>query len=374
MRIVDLFSGAGGLTFGFYYKLENSKFVRNKENEFAFANEYDPSAARAFRINFPDINMIQKDIRDLKKEEIRKLVGEKPIDIIIGGPPCQSFTTIGKRKYDDKARLYEEYYRVLEIIRPKMFLFENVKGLLSMKDESGRKIIDDISDKFENLSPNFGYDIEYAILDAVEYGVPQHRERVFIIGTQKNLDIAWVFPTGNNKCLTIKEAISDLPWLRSGQEIHDYGITRPTNDYQRLMRGTNTVLTCHFVSVYGKKIQTVINNVVQGEGRNYFNTLIDKGYLSKKYRLTSGYKNTYGRLYENKPCTTITHNMSTPSGLRCIHYSQNRALSPREGARIQSFPDWFQFSGTHTEIKTQIGNAVPPLLAVALANQIREVV
>lgn len=374
MRIVDLFSGAGGLTFGFYYKLENSKFVRNKENEFVFANEYDPSAARAFRINFPDINLIEKDIRDLKREEIRKLVGEKPIDIIIGGPPCQSFTTIGKRKYDDKARLYKEYYRVLDIIRPKMFLFENVKGLLSMKDESGRKIIEVISDKFERLSPNFGYDVEYATLDAVEYGVPQHRERVFIIGTQKNLDIAWIFPKGNNKCLTIKEAISDLPWLRSGQEINNYGVMRPSNDYQRLMRGSNNVLTCHFVSVYGKKIQTVINNVIQGEGRYYFNSLIDKGYLSKKYRLTSGYKNTYGRLYENRPCTTITHNMSTPSGLRCIHYSQNRALSPREGARIQSFPDWFQFFGTHTEIKTQIGNAVPPLLAMEFANQIREMI
>ena len=101
-----------------------------------------------------------------------------------------------------------------------------------------------------------------------------------------------------------------------------------------------------------------------------FNKLIEKGLVDEKYKLTSGYANTYGRLIEDQPCTTITNNMSTPSGLRCIHYEQNRALTPREGARIQSFPDWFQFVGDKANVTTQIGNAVPPLLAIALAKQI----
>ena len=136
------------------------------------------------------------------------------------------------------------------------------------------------------------------------------------------------------------------------------------------MRRNSRTLTAHFSGVYGDKIQTIMNNVIQGEGKNYINKLVDDGKLDEKYRLTSGYNNTYGRLYANKPCTTITNNMSTPSGLRCIHYEQNRPLTPREGARIQSFPDWFVFCGNRSEIRTQIGNAVPPLLAMKLAKQI----
>ena len=164
-----------------------------------------------------------------------------------------------------------------------------------------------------------------------------------------------------------------MPEIASGEDIHEYGGSLPTNDYQRLMRGTNTFLSAHFLAVYGDKIQTIMNTVIQGEGKNYINTLVDQGILGEQYRLTSGYKNTYGRLYADKPCTTITNNMSTPSGLRCIHYKQNRALTPREGARIQSFPDWFQFTGNRKEIKTQIGNAVPPLLAMKFAQQMEKI-
>lgn len=371
MRIVDLFSGAGGLTFGFYYSLLNGNFVRNENNEILFANEFDHQAAEAFRTNYPDINMVEKDIKQLQEEEIRNLIGNREVDVVIGGPPCQSYSTIGKRVYDDKAKLYNEYYRILNIIRPRIFLFENVRGLLSMKDENSNSILDDIKTKFENIADDFGYHIYPDVLDAVHYGVPQHRERVFIIGIQKALQLEWTYPEKNNTEITLREAISDFPSIASGEEVHDYGNSVPVNDYQRLMRGNTRELTCHFVAEYGEKIQTVINHVIPGEGRNYINSLVDKGLLDERYRLTSGYKNTYGRLYSDKPCTTITHNMSTPSGLRCIHYEQNRALSPREGARIQSFPDWFRFCGNHIQIKRQIGNAVPPLLAMKLAEQIQ---
>lgn len=375
MRIVDLFSGAGGLTFGFYYNLIDGQFVRNENCNIVFANEYDIAAAEAFRHNFPDVNMINRDIKLLSEQEVLDMIGDEEIDLIVGGPPCQSYSYIGKRVYDDKAKLYNEYFRMLSIIRPRMFLFENVKGMLSMKDSEGKLIIKDIEEKFAHINADLGYNIIYDTLDAVNYGVPQHRERVFIIGIRNDLELNWSFDDlpKDEYQWTLKEAISDFPRIQSGEEIVEYGDSVPTNAYQRMMRGGCQNLTGHFLAVYGDKIQTIMNHVIQGEGKNYINNLVDQGVLDEKYRLTSGYKNTYGRLYADQPCTTITNNMSTPSGLRCIHYEQNRALTPREGARIQSFPDWFVFYGKRKEIKTQIGNAVPPLLAIRLARQLEQI-
>lgn len=401
MRIIDLFSGAGGLTFGFYYRIRNNTFVRNRKNSFVFANEFDSHAAKAFSANYPDITMLNKDIKSLTENEIRGLIGEESVDLIIGGPPCQSFSTVGQRIYDEKAMLYEEYLRILSIVRPKMFLFENVKGILSMRetfykadedgnilftttknketgrerkkpivDHYGRYVIDIIQEKFANISDGFGYNIVKKTLNAVDFGVPENRERVFIVGIRNDLDIKWEYPypKDSNK-LTIKEAISDLPQVGEGENVSQYYLP-PQNSYQDLMRHNAKEITHHYCGEYGEKIRTVIENVKQGQGKNDFNKLIEKGLIDEKYKLTSGYANTYGRLIEDQPCTTITNNMSTPSGLRCIHYEQNRALTPREGARIQSFPDWFQFVGDKSNVTTQIGNAVPPLLAIALAKQI----
>lgn len=139
MRIIDLFSGAGGLTFGFYYRIKQNKFVRNRKNSFVFANELDPFAAEAFKANFPDIRMINEDIKQLDKDTIEQMIGEEPVDLIIGGPPCQSFSTVGQRVFDEKATLYEEYLRILSIAKPKIFLFENVKGMLSMRETFYKK-------------------------------------------------------------------------------------------------------------------------------------------------------------------------------------------------------------------------------------------
>lgn len=403
MRIVDLFSGAGGLTFGFYYRLWKNGFVRNRKNQIIFANEFDDNAAAAFMVNYPGINMLNCDIRTLTEEQINQLMGDRPVDLIIGGPPCQSYSTVGARCYDDKAMLYTEYSRILNIVRPKMFLFENVKGILSMRetfyrcDENGeiiyqetynpdkqskkpRKrpvverygdlIIDKIKSSFSSIEGNFGYNIVYKTLNAMDFGVPESRERVFIIGIRKDLNIKWEFPKPSTTTyISIKEAIDDLPMLGEGQNIANY-TSNSQNAYQTLMRKGATQLTQHYCGVYGDKIRTVIAHVKQGQGKDDFNALVDAGVVDEKYRLTSGYANTYGRLVENQPSPTITNNMTTPSALRCIHYSQNRALSPREGARIQSFPDWFQFRGEKAHVTKQIGNAVPPLLAVAIAKQI----
>lgn len=397
MRIVDLFSGAGGLTFGFYYNLIDGQFVRT-DNEFLFANEYDAHAAEAFRANYPDVNMINRKIQDLTEEEIIQTIGEKEVDLIIGGPPCQSFSTVGRRRFDEKARLYTEYIRMLRIIQPRMFLFENVKGMLSMKeqipltDENGEPVLNEkgeqvtrpgelimniIKDNFGNLGNGLGYTlVGEKVLDAVNFGVPQHRERVFLVGVRNDIreQINWKYPVathGSDKIphITISEAISDLPTIGEGESADAY-FNPPANPYQVLMRGQNQVLTQHFCGVHNEKMRRVIAAVPQGEGRHYINALVDRGELPEFCKLTSGYANTYGRLIENRPCTTITNNMCTPSALRCIHYAQNRELTPREGARIQSFPDWFVFSGQKGHVTTQIGNAVPPLLAMAVARQI----
>ena len=404
MRIIDLFSGAGGLTFGFYYRIKNNTFVRNRKNSFVFANEFDFHAANAFQLNYPDIRMLNQDIKTLDTETVKQLIGDEPVDLIIGGPPCQSFSTVGQRVYDDKATLYEEYLRLLSIARPKMFLFENVKGILSMKetfykkDENGniiykitknketgrerkrpevsgygRLLIDIIEDKFSKINETLGYTISKEVLNAVDFGVPENRERVFIVGIRNDLNIDWSFPKAKN-CpkLSVLEAISDLPVVGEGETITEYNI-EPQNSYQQLMRGTCEEITCHFCGEYGDKMRTVIQNVQQGQGKNDFNKLVEQGIINKEYKLTSGFANTYGRLVENQPCTTITNNLSTPSGLRCIHYSQDRALTPREGARIQSFPDWFSFEGSKDNITTQVGNAVPPLLAMTIARKIEAV-
>lgn len=400
-KIVDLFSGVGGLTFGFYYKLVDGKFLKRKDVQFIFANEFEDHAVNAFKKNYgEDIPIIAGDICKLSDEKIKELINNQDIDIIIGGPPCQSFSTIGQRRYDERAKLSNQYLRVLEQIKPKMFLFENVKGLLSMKeifykvdsennliyeevpahrkensfkrkklivDHYGEYIIKILEKEFDRI----GYKIEYRIMKASSFGIPQNRERVFIIGIRKDLDYKWEFPVGNSEELTIYDAIHDLPEVREGEKITTYSVL-PQNEYQQLMRGDCDILTQHYCGVYGDKIRTVIENVKEGEGKEDFNKKVKAGLIDEKYFLTSGYGNTYGRLERNKPSTTITNNLATPSGLRCIHYEQNRSLTPREAARIQSFPDWFQFDGSKVDVTKQIGNAVPPLLSIAFADKIFE--
>ena len=247
--------------------------------------------------------------------------------------------------------------------------------------ENKDKVVKYIKENFADLGEGLGYTlVGESVLDAVDYGVPQHRERVFLVGVRNDFtdQIDWEYPTathGKDKVpyITISEAISDLPEIAEGESTDTY-IDQPSNQYQRLMRGQNQRITQHFCGTHNEKMRRVIAAVPQGEGRHYINALVDRGELPEFCRLTSGYANTYGRLVEDRPCTTITNNMCTPSALRCIHYVQNRELTPREGARIQSFPDWFVFSGQKGHVTTQIGNAVPPLLAMAMARSIEEII
>lgn len=251
-RIVDLFSGAGGLTFGFYYNLINGEFVKRDNVEFVFSNEYAPQAVKAFKKNYgKDIPVIEGDICDITDDIIDQYVDGKEVDVIIGGPPCQSFSTVGQRQYDDRAKLSHQYLRILEKIKPKAFLFENVKGILSMSEifykldadgkmmyqevkrhrgnvEFTRKepIIDHYGDLVMNkLTEEFnriGYKTVFKTMLASDFGVPQSRERVFIIGIRNDLDVKWEYPKGNGPLYSIYQAISDLPHVGEGQEACEY--------------------------------------------------------------------------------------------------------------------------------------------------------
>jgi len=366
IKVVDLFSGAGGLTFGFKYNIRDNKFVKRRSYVFSFANELDRYAAESFRVNFPNIPLFETDIKNIDFEFIEKNnIDISEVDLIIGGPPCQSFSTIGKRVNDDRANLYTEFNRLLKIIKPRMFLFENVTGILSMKDDDGNYVLDNIRKTF-NMN---GYRVQYKILNAVDYGVAQFRQRVFIVGVRKDINTIFKFPKPlKNDYITLENALSDLPILTEKQVVHREQ-SLELSSYQRILADTNNV-TDHFYGNYGQRMIKIIEALDIGESKKDINRKVEEGLLDNDLYLTSGYNNTYGRLWWDRPGYTITNSLGRPSSIRCIHPYEMRTLTVREGARIQSFPDSFKFSGSKTQKEIQIGNAVPPILSVHLANAI----
>lgn len=379
VNVVDLFSGAGGLTFGFQKRIVNNTFVNRNDFTINFANEFDKNAAEAFRQNYPSIPMVEGDIADINIDYLTNIgVNINDVDLVIGGPPCQSFSTVGKRQFDNRAKMYKEYRRLLSFLQPKMFVFENVLGLLTMKNDEKKPVLDDVKESFRDFS-DFnnanGYNLHIKVLNAKDFGVPQNRERVFIIGVRNDLQINvdWQFPNEliDENPITLRDAISDLPPLGNNETTNDY-LNNPLTEYQHLMRGDTVELKNHSSRKHGDRITRIMEALKEGQGKDDINKMVEEGKLSEDLFLTSGYHNTYGRLWWDRPSTTLTNNLSTPSSLRCIHPSQNRALTAREGARIQSFPDNYIFIGGLEAVNTQIGNAVPPILSIHLADRIAE--
>ncbi|MFZ2876123.1 MAG: DNA cytosine methyltransferase [Enterococcus aquimarinus] len=379
IRVVDLFSGAGGLTLGFKNKVLNDTFVKSDDYNILFANEIDKNASDAFSLNFPQIPMLNCSITQITQNYlVENNIEYSDVDLVIGGPPCQSFSTVGRRQYDERAQMYKEYRRMLSFLQPKVFLFENVTGLMTMKNAVGLPVLEDIKREFSDFS-DFGIDLSYeikeSVMNAKHFGVPQNRERVFLVGMRRDLEseFNWEFPDAEliseDEFLTLEDAIGDLPKLGNGEK-KEYYESNPYTFYQKLMRNNSVELTHHVNGLNGERMLKIMKTVTPGKGKNYINELVETGKLDEKYFLTSGYHNTYGKLWWDRPSSTITNNLSTPSSLRCIHPIQNRALTPREGARIQSFPDTFQFIGNKENINSQIGNAVPPLLAMAIAQKL----
>lgn len=349
-NIVDLFAGVGGLSYG---------FSALPEFNILAANEIEKDIAIAYTLNHPQVKMINCDIHDLTEEMLADALHGQSVDVVVGGPPCQSYSTLGKRKMDDRANLFKQYKRVLKILQPKAFVFENVVGLLSM--DKGR-LFRKIQAEFEEL----GYSLKYSILDAVDFGVPQHRARVILVGCKGNN--AFVYPTpthgeGLKPYVTLKEAIGDLPVLKSGQN-KTYYDGEAGNDFLKFVRSSNAqTVTEHSAPKNGDHLIRIMEALKDGQSKDD---------LPENIRPKSGYGNTYAKLWWEKPSTTITRNFACPSSSRCIHPRDSRAMTIREGARLQSFPDDYKFYGSDGMKRLEIGNAVPPLLSVAIAKQMLE--
>lgn len=345
--IVDLFAGVGGLSYG---------FSQLDEFTIVMANEIEKDISKAYSLNHPGVNMINCDINDLTEDVIKQAIGDQIIDIVVGGPPCQSYSTLGKRQMDDRANLFMQYKRILSIIKPRAFVFENVTGILSM---DGGKLFKNVQREFAEL----GYELKYQVLNALDYGVPQVRERVILVGFLGENKFEYPVPThGDGKLpyVTLREAIGDLPVIGSGESNNSY-MTDPTNDFLKFVRKDGfTVATEHSAPKNGAHLIKIMQTLKDGQSKDD---------LPEDIRPKSGYGNTYAKLWWDRPSTTITRNFACPSSSRCIHPRDSRAMSIREGARLQSFPDDYQFYGADGMKRLEIGNAVPPLLSVAIAKQ-----
>lgn len=349
-NIFDLFAGVGGLSYGFS-KLSEFNIVA--------ANEIERDISIAYSLNHPDVKMINCDISKLTLEMIEEALDGKKIDIVIGGPPCQSYSTLGKRQMDQRANLFLQYKRVLQLLQPKAFVFENVVGILSM--DKGR-LFQKIKAEFEAL----GYILKHKILNAVDFGVPQQRERVILVGFKGKNEFEYPSPTygeGLKPYVTLKDAIGDLPVIKSGEKKDNYS-REIDNDFLRFVREDGIdIVKEHFAPKNGVHLIKIMEALKDGQSKND---------LPEEIRPKSGYANTYAKLWWEKPSTTITRNFACPSSSRCIHPRDSRAMSIREGARLQSFPDDYKFYGTDGMKRLEIGNAVPPLLSAAIAEKMLE--
>ena len=346
-NIIDLFAGVGGLSYGFS-QLEEFNIV--------MANEIEKDISIAYSLNHPEVNMINCDINTLTEDVIKQAIGDCKIDVIVGGPPCQSYSTLGKREMDDRANLFMQYKRILSIVKPRAFVFENVTGILSM---DGGRLFKNVQREFAEL----GYDLKYQVLNALDYGVPQIRERVILVGFLGENKFEYPLPThgeGKEPYVTLREAIGDLPVLESGETNNSYA-EEPTNDFLKFVRKNGTTIASeHSAPKNGKHLVKIMKTLKDGQGKDD---------LPEDIRPKSGYPNTYAKLWWDKPSTTITRNFACPSSSRCIHPRDSRAMSIREGARLQSFPDDYQFYGSDGMKRLEIGNAVPPMLSMVIAKQ-----
>ena len=348
---VELFAGAGGLSIG----LERAGI------HVVIANEIMPDFAATLAANHPNTNVINEDIHKINfRDELQKL-GLASVDVLSGGPPCQGFSTIGsKNRQDPRNSLFYEYLRAVSETNPKYTIFENVSGFKRMYDGFAYETL------VKELS-ELGYETKSQILNAADYGAPQIRYRTVVLGWRRGLPpLDFPSPTNGEKeglrpYLTLMEAISDLPPIGAGESSSNYA-TPPQNEYQRKMRGEQEVLLEHNAANYGEKMQEILRIIPEG------GSISD---LPMRLRPKSAYCNTYARLLPNEPSPTITRNFGTPSSSRCVHPFQPRALSTREGARLQGFPDNYIFVGGKQSKNLQIGNAVPPILGEAIATIVR---
>lgn len=354
MNVIDLFCGCGGFSKGF----EQAGF------NIRLGLDVWEDAVKTYQFNFPSAATINEDISNLTGEDLLKRanISAEDVDVIIGGPPCQGFSVSGKRLLDDPRNiLYKSFVKMVDDIQPKIFVMENVPGIVRLfKGQVKDQVIEDFT--------HIGYNVTMKQLTASDYGVPQARNRVFFVGINKNKlgDFEFEFPIpthgeGKKPYVTTKEALSDLDFIGDLTLLknHDQYKLEAETEYQELMRKDALELLNHVTTIHTEKTRNIISMVP--DGGNYKN-------LPEELRATRKVNIAWTRMNSEKPCFTIDtgHNHH-------FHYRANRVPTVRESARIQSFPDKFEFLGIKTSQLKQVGNAVPPLLAEALACKIKDI-
>lgn len=387
LTVIDLFCGTGGFSKGF----ENTGRF-----EVLFGVDLLPRSIETFKLNHGSARAVAGDVRRFPAEtvgaELRLAPGD--VDVIIGGPPCQGFSSIrphrGTNDDDPRNSLFENFAHYVAHFRPRVFVLENVVGLATHKEGS---TVAAMQETFEAL----GYDADWRILNAAHYGVPQKRERLVMIGVERGAPLDFPAPTHGGEGLgrtigfrdrqrmhgvtrqgslfdgevpaspkllpvvTVMDAVDDLPIIGSGEKAAGYD-REPRTPYQSDRRANARSLELHSSTRHTEKMMEIIRH----SGPNIHSI--------PSHLITSGFSSCYSRLAGDEPSVTITVNFVHPASNRCIHPTLDRALTPREGARLQSYDDDFQFSGGRAQIVKQIGNAVPPLLGQAIGRHVAALV
>lgn len=426
---IDLFAGPGGLATGFrwagikpliavewsYWTVQTYSHSHNAEILDLAQYEIDPTSIEPLLVESDRPIVIYGDINKVSIGLIKQLLatryGLESVDIVTGGAPCESFSMAGDRKeIDERNQLYRNVLRIARGVDSKMFMFENVKGLFSKKHDGKpeamyQAICDEFESDLDDGSPSYrlaSRDKDTVLLKAIDYGVPQMRERLFLVGlNNKYPDLAFSYPKHSNglgcdyECVTVADALADLPSIAMGQESSKYTFDIDTvecgmarGQFLRRMRGDLSMapqhlkfgrdtLSAHKAPGHTNKMLGRIKLIKQGESmRTAYLRLITEGREDEAAaffpRKIYGARNR--RLKPNEPSFTVTSHCLD----EMIHPTANRGLTPREAARLQSFPDWYAFEGPYMKFHSdpeqdqyeQIGDAIPPLLAYALGREV----
>ncbi len=367
-KIIDLFCGAGGLSLGF----TQEGFIT------ALANDIEPCCVDTYSHNHPETprkHIVLGDINNVIAN-ITELVRFNDIDVLVGGPPCQGFSMANRQRLIDDPRnhLYKSYIEVLKLIRPRFFVMENVKGMLSVANQ----VIED----FENV----GYKVSAKVLNAKNFGVPQNRERLIFIGNRIGCDNNTIFQRIEENCTvlpkrTLSDALFGLKPLSASRTKNSTTIENDT--IGRIIDVSSGMVNSYINDInQGRKIDVVFNHKARYNNDRDIEiySRLNPGDKSDDPKIadimpyanrSNIFKDKYFKLEPDKVCKTITAHMKYDCNMY-IHPNQARGLTPREAARIQSYPDDYFFRGSYTKTYMQIGNSVPPLLGRVIAQAIKE--